>query len=314
MGNHTNIQWCDSTVSPTTGCDGCELFIPGVGGPCYAGALHEGRLAKSLPDLYAPTFTEVRLAPGRMKRAAGWSDLRGVVRPGKPWIPPETPRLIFVDDMSDILSAAVPFDYLKAELIDAATSIKGSRHVWMVLTKRPGRLNEFATRLFESFGIAWPENIWCGTSVTGRASLKRAEALAAHPASVKFLSAEPLRERIDLSPWLAREFWDFGSDDDRPPFAQVIVGGESRQGGWEPYPFELAWAREIIALCREAGVSCFVKQLGSRPDPPEWWDERTKPHTRRLIRDSHGGDWGEWPADLRVRELPAAGRGQEVGP
>ncbi len=26
MGLKTNIEWCDSTVNPTTGCDGCELW------------------------------------------------------------------------------------------------------------------------------------------------------------------------------------------------------------------------------------------------------------------------------------------------
>ena len=25
MGLETNSEWCDSTVNPTTGCEGCEL-------------------------------------------------------------------------------------------------------------------------------------------------------------------------------------------------------------------------------------------------------------------------------------------------
>jgi protein gp37 len=76
MGSKTNIEWCDSTVNPTTGCDGCELWAGDVRA-CYAGNLHESRLALTLPQLYAENFTDVRLAPGRMAAAAGWSDLRG---------------------------------------------------------------------------------------------------------------------------------------------------------------------------------------------------------------------------------------------
>lgn len=26
MANNTSIQWCDSTVNPIMGCDGCELW------------------------------------------------------------------------------------------------------------------------------------------------------------------------------------------------------------------------------------------------------------------------------------------------
>lgn len=26
MANHTAIQWCDGTVNPVAGCNGCELF------------------------------------------------------------------------------------------------------------------------------------------------------------------------------------------------------------------------------------------------------------------------------------------------
>jgi uncharacterized protein (DUF1330 family) len=28
MSAHTHIQWCDSTINPTSGCDGCELYSP----------------------------------------------------------------------------------------------------------------------------------------------------------------------------------------------------------------------------------------------------------------------------------------------
>src|SRR5262249_46982950 len=75
MSEHAKIEWCDSTVNPTTGCDGCELWRPGVGGPCYAGHIHQTIMARRRPHEYAASFTEVRLVPGRMAKAAAASDL-----------------------------------------------------------------------------------------------------------------------------------------------------------------------------------------------------------------------------------------------
>src|SRR5262249_6687914 len=174
MGQHTNIEWTDSTVNPSTGCQGCELWVPDRGGPFYAGNLHELRLARSLPHLYAPKFTEVRLAPGRTAKAAAWPDLRGKPRPDKPWLD-GPPRLIFVGDLGDIFSKDVPFEYLKAEVIDVADSEKGRRHAWLLLTKQPGRAVEFALWLRRR-GRAWPDNVWVGTSVTGPHSATRINA------------------------------------------------------------------------------------------------------------------------------------------
>jgi protein gp37 len=111
----------------------------------------------------------------------------------------------------------------------------------------------------------------------------------------------------------------------------LIVGGES---GPKARPFDLDWARSAIKQCAQAKVACFVKQLGAEPegefvkcphcghideveafdalgaDPgnvfcikcgkPEFSIERCE-HT---FQDRHGGDWDEWPEDLRVREWP----------
>lgn len=93
----------------------------------------------------------------------------------------------------------------------------------------------------------------------------------------------------------------------------VIVGGESGAGA---RPFDIAWARSIVAQCRAAGVACFVKQLGAAP---EWdgvaaaWKPAPPVHTIRdngrggfslRLASKKGGDPSEWPADLIVREFP----------
>jgi hypothetical protein len=100
MGEGTKIPWRGSTIIPVTECDGGALFRHAVGGPRYAGDLHERPLARSLPTLYAPDFASVRLAPGRMVGAAKWSDLRGKPRPDEPWLDGIS-RMIFVCDRAE---------------------------------------------------------------------------------------------------------------------------------------------------------------------------------------------------------------------
>src|SRR4051812_22958094 len=111
MASQTGIQWCDSTVNPTMGCDGCELWTA-KDHSCYAGTLHQ-RFGGVTPG-YAPSFEQVTLYPGRMKKAAAWPDLTRTKRKDKPWMD-NLPRTIFVSDMSDALSKIVTFEFLKQE-------------------------------------------------------------------------------------------------------------------------------------------------------------------------------------------------------
>lgn len=307
MGQDTDIQWSDSTVNPTTGCDGCELWKPRVGGPCYAGNFHEQRLARSLPKLYAPNFDEVRLAPGRMARAAAWPDLAGTDRPDKPWLN-GLPRVIFVGDMGDLFSEAVPFEYLRDEVIEVARSPKGRRHVWMLLTKQPQRMAEFSEWL--GGHAAWPENVWAGASLTNRASLWRIRHLLSTKAHCRFLSVEPMVQELSVAEalWVGPEGgWEY--EGSRRQMVQlVIVGGESAQGSNRGRWFDVQWARNIIEECRRAEVSAFIKQLGSRPyfvdENPNITSMDNEFDQPIKLRDSHGGDWSEWADFLKVREFP----------
>jgi protein gp37 len=326
MGQHTTIEWADSTVNASTGCDGCELWKPGVGGPCYAGNFHEQRLARSLPDLYSPTFDEVRLAPGRVAKTAAWPDLTGTDRADKPWLN-GMPRLIFTGDMSDIMSRGIPPEYIRDEIVSVAASPKGSRHIYMILTKQGRQLSRFAKWLDEE-GIAWPENLWAGVSVTSNKTIKRIDALKQVPAKFKFVSMEPIREFVDLTPWLfcqrcENEYTPCGRGAYETPLDNaaggcwfrvcgceqidlVIVGGQSRQGKHQPAPFDLRWARQYVKDCKDAGVACFIKQIGSRPFIGTENNPGFDDHTYFKVRDSHGGDWSEWPEDIRVRQMPRA--------
>jgi protein gp37 len=78
----------------------------------------------------------------------------------------------------------------------------------------------------------------------------------------------------------------------------IIVGGESGPGARH---FNIGWARQTVEECRDAGVACFVKQLGARPTHPP---RDGYPAVNLQLKDRKGGDMEEWPADLRVREFP----------
>jgi protein gp37 len=143
---------------------------------------------------------------------------------------------------------------------------------------------------------------------------------------VRFVSAEPLLAPIDFRPRPSSDFCircGEGADapHDHPDGYRtrgldwIIVGGES---GPRARPFDLAWARDIVAQCRTAGVAAFVKQLGARPTEGThrvpWGRGYPSPQAAMTYRDepkpltlkhSHGSDMSEWPDDLRIREFPA---------
>ncbi len=77
----------------------------------------------------------------------------------------------------------------------------------------------------------------------------------------------------------------------------IVVGGESGPGA---RPFDVAWARGVIAQCREAGVACFLKQAGARP---------MLDGAPMALNHGKGADLGELPEDLRVRQWPEVTRG-----
>ena len=135
------------------------------------------------------------------------------------------------------------------------------------------------------------------------------------------LSLEPLLGPVDLSGCLqvcCRQGCQIGENEwaccGRPVGVDwVIVGGES---GPHARPCNVEWIRSIVEQCKEAGVPVFLKQLGTNvidygttsathfPDDQLWPYGIPTDYHRVLLADPKGGDWGDWPEDLRVREFP----------
>lgn len=158
----------------------------------------------------------------------------------------------------------------------------------------------------------WPlPNVWLGTSVENQEwAEKRIPHLLKCPAAVRFLSCEPLLGPIDFNalgdgPWNYNALSGlrenpYGDVVDREYGAHVdwvIVGGESGGGA---RPMTLGWAKDIVRQCKAAKVKVFVKQVGAKPVNREG-QRCTK------VKDSKGGVMSEWPAELRIRQMPVGG-------
>ena len=161
-------------------------------------------------------------------------------------------------------------------------------------------------------------NVWLGVSAEDQQRAdERIPWLLKTPAAVRFVSAEPLLGPITLDSgprggpprYMSIEV---DHNDDRM-LDWVIVGGESGGGS---RPCDLTWIRSIVKQCQAAGVPCFVKQVGAKPildcPPGEEAEGQTREDgsarywTVGFIKDKKGGEPSEWPADLRVREMPHA--------
>jgi protein gp37 len=216
---NSHIEWTDATWNPVRGCTkvspGCKH--------CYAETFAERfRGVKGHP--YEQGF-DLRLVADKLAEPLRW----------------RTPKMVFVNSMSDLFHDGVAEDYIEAV---AKVMVKANWHTYQVLTKRSDRLAKLlSTRLRFA---ASARHIWWGVSVEDRRyGLARIPDLQSAPARVRFLSVEPLLE-------------DLGTIELRG-IHWVIVGGESGRGA---RPMKREWVLSIRDQCAEAGVPFFFKQWG----------------------------------------------------
>ena len=236
MADNSHIEWTDATWNPVTGC---TKISPGCK-HCYAERL-ANRLQAMGQSNYLNGF-KVTLQPQMLEMPLHW----------------KSPKRIFVNSMSDLFHANVPFDYIQ-RVFDIMR--RADWHQYQVLTKRSDRLLEFSTKL------NWDEQIWMGVSVESKQYVHRIDDLRKTEAAVKFLSLEPL---LGPLPKLNLRGIDW-----------VIVGGESGPGA---RPMNPEWAIELRDQCLRANVPFFFKQ----------WGGIQKKKTGRSLE---GRTWDEMPAE-----------------
>lgn len=210
----TSIAWTNETWNPTTGCsrvsEGCRH--------CYAERLSLKYGWSQKPWTNQNAAENVKLHPDRLDKPMTWKG----------------PRLIFVNSMSDLFHEQIPDEFIQ-QVFDVMAVCHW--HTFQVLTKRPER----------ALGWIYPRNVWIGTSVEDGRVVQRIDRLRTAPASVRFISFEPLIGpvgEVDLS-----------------GYQWAIVGGES---GPNFRPMDMQWARDIRDQCADQGLAFFFKQDASK--------------------------------------------------
>ena len=237
--SETSIEWTDATWNPVAGCSvlsaGCTN--------CYA-----MRMASRLDAMGLQKYKNLT------RRSGGRAIWTGKIRlDQKSLNTPKTwskPRKVFVNSMSDLFHDDVPADYVyRVWQVMKETP----RHTYQILTKRPDRM----AKILSLSNFEKLPNVWLGTSVEDERVLDRLDHLRRVPATIRFVSFEPLIGSVSEGN-LAGIHW-------------AIVGGES---GPRAREMKSIWVDEIEEMCRRASAAFFFKQ----------WGGKNKKATGRLYR------------------------------
>lgn len=291
----TKIEWATDSWNPirafdrATGKVGwyCEHATPGCE-HCYSEALNRRLGTRVDYKRQNRDRVELYLDERMLKVPLSW----------------HAPRRVFVCSMTDLFAEFVPDEWL--DKIHAVMAC-ARHHTFVVLTKRTQRMrNYLEMRPGNHLGLRWAlhsaamlgsgndigpypgiplPNVWYGASVEDqpRADLRIPDLLMTS-AAVRWISGEPLLDRVDIQRYLRRmvvrpnealtdrmvdEGWSHsGGQGDHPGLDWVVVGGESGPGARPMHP---DWARSLRDQCIAAGVPFFLKQRGEWLDADHVW-------------------------------------------
>ena len=222
MAEKSKIEWTDGSWNCVTGCTKVSAGCTN----CYAETLSL-RLQKMGTKRYRNGF-KLTLHPDALNIPLKWKE----------------PKKIFVNSMSDLFHKDVPFDF-----IDKVWDVmeKANWHIYQILTKRPEIMLKYIEerRKASPASNIQPNHIWLGTSVEDSRVVHRIDTLRQVPATIRFISFEPL-------------IGDVGNLD-LSGIHWAIVGGES---GKNHRPIKEEWVLNIQKQCRAQGVAFFFKQWG----------------------------------------------------
>jgi protein gp37 len=284
----SKIEWTHHTFNPWWGC---EKVSPGCAN-CYAEALAHRWGQHVWGDR----------APRRPMSDRYW------IQPHKWDVEAKVAgerRRVFCASMADVFERRPGLQPARERLWSLIEETSGLD--WLLLTKRPENIRDMIP---DSWQRNPRPNVWFGTSAEDQ---ERAEAripeLLRVPGVRHFLSCEPLLGDLDLGEYLPGDRWLHSEEPMDKPLDWVIVGGES---GHSVRPAHETWFFDLVGQCRAAGVPVFVKQLGRVVLTGRTADVGSVKATQaERFRDPKGGDPGEWPVELQVRELPGHQPDQE---
>ncbi|MBT3679269.1 MAG: phage Gp37/Gp68 family protein [Candidatus Marinimicrobia bacterium] len=258
----TKIEWSETVWNPVVGCEkitsGCKN--------CYAESMHRRHLGNPKQPKYIKPFSEVVTWPDELLTPFQWKDKRKV----------------FVCSMSDLFNKDVPIDFIQ----EVFKVMNNTPHQYQILTKRSRRMMELAPSL------NWTPNIWAGVSVEDHKNAIRINHLRLIPASVRFISFEPLIGDVGAVN-LKNIHW-------------AIIGGESGHAKKSLRPMKKDWVTSLRDQCAEQGVAMFFKQWGHADFNPDS-DDPTIPSKGHTKDDGGKYSKGGYHIDgIVYREYPDA--------
>lgn len=294
MGQGTKIEWADATFSPWIGC---QKVSPACDN-CYAEAW---AVRYEAEPRWGAQAARRRTAPASWAAPRTWQRQadRFEAQNGRA-------RTVFCASLADVFDNQVP-DAWRADLWSLIADC--DRLIWLLLTKRPQNIKRM---LPPDWGEGWP-HVWLGTTAENQAEAdRRVPALCRVPAAGRFLSCEPLLERVELTPWLDPSGACCGMDGalcEGCPYQRavlneghggggsvlvdwVIAGGET---GRPARPTPLAAMTALRDQCVAAGVPFFFKQWG-RWQPVGPGDHRLTADGRGALPMLDGRQWTQRPA------------------
>jgi len=244
MGETTGISWTNipgyigGTWNPW---QGCTKVSPGCAN-CYM--FRDKKRYGQDPSIVIRSVPATFNLPARTKEPHAW----------------------FVCSWSDFFHKDADKWRTEANIIMA----ENPQHLYLILTKRIERAEK---NMSISWRCSWPSNVWLGVTAENQEMAdKRIPLLLDIPASVRFVSVEPMLGEIDImTPMVELIDW-------------VICGGES---GPNARPMNLDWARNLQKQCQWTHTPYFFKQVGG---------------TKRI--DGHWG--GDLLDGVRYQEFPNA--------
>lgn len=262
MSDISNIEWTDSTFNPWEGCTkvgaGCDHCYAEVRNARYAGG---------------QSINWGAGAPRRRTSNANWNKPVKWNKEADAFFAEHGRRQrVFCASLADVFDNEVDPAW-RADLFHLIEETPNLD--WLLLTKRIGNaskmIRDARLALVGSTRLIFPEvlqNVWLGATVVNQMEADRdIPKLLEIPASVRFLSIEPLLDSIDLKfhffeptgNWRTYKGKRQMELTEHKKLHWVIVGGES---GSNARPMHPEWARSLRDQCTCAGVPFLFKQWG----------------------------------------------------
>jgi protein gp37 len=271
MAKNSKIEWTHHTFNPWWGCTKVSPACTHCYADTFATRIGHG---KRLPLIWGPRSSRRFFGDAHWTTPVTWND--DAKRTAKR-------ARVFCASMADVFEPRTELVEHRRRLFRL---IEETPYLdWLLLTKRPEHANLLAREC--GWTSSWPTNVWAGATVENqRYADLRIPALAALPATVRFLSSEPLLGPLALEPWFAASIhW-------------VIVGGESGHGARKS---KLEWVRSVRDQCVAANVPFHFKQWGA-------WVPRNrtmvKVAKKAAGRRLDGRTWDQFPS-TRMEDIAA---------